>query len=347
MSEASHSSLLHETGNELTGGFNPLLLWRDRQRILAQPALAARPRPPLGNGPLRFALALGFTPVVVFGWLMSAAVDWLPERSAALDDASRSAFMHVLQAEMPHLSAHDVDRLAAANPPERLPPPSMRLVLDGKTAVFMQPMLTPEGRAERARAWLAKVRAAPLPRQHQDAVIAKVLDTAYDVRRGDAIAGALSRNLQEGGPAAQLLGLLSVVLGAWLFGKTLQGDARFAHAERAGQFYLYYGTSRLFWFLPALTVCYGVGAFASASGDERLMLLSQAVSIAISLGSFIYLLGGSAAMARALAGDQPPARGATWSIGWRLTAALAGASVVLGVLLGIVGMVIGFFAMRG
>lgn len=74
MNDGGEPSLLAAGREELTGGFHPLLLWRDRKRILAQPEIAAQPRPALANSPMRFALALSLTPLLVVGWLTSVAV---------------------------------------------------------------------------------------------------------------------------------------------------------------------------------------------------------------------------------------------------------------------------------
>jgi hypothetical protein len=338
MDESKRESLLLEGSDEMTGGFNPLLLWRDRQRILAEPEIAARPRPPLSNAPVRYALALTLTPLLLVAWLSSLLVDGYPGRESAYGpiDARFGVTIEVLSRELPGLSTEAVKVLARSIRPRDMVAEAGILRADATRALLWQPMMAPEARQRRMHDWVARVRASRLTLPHQDVLIAQVLHPAQTLQPADRINAALMRSVAEGGPVMQAISVLSLLLAAWLFGQTLRHDARFRHAARADRFYLYYSTTRMFWFLPAQTLAYGVVSYASAAGDAQMFLSAQTVSLLISLASFVYLLAGSRTMAQALAGaDRPLPPAVAWAIGWRVAAAMAAAMWVV-MLVGIV-----------
>ena len=333
MDEGKRESLLLESRDEVTGGFNPLLLWRDRQRILADPEIAARPRPPLANAPLRFALALTLTPLLLVAWLSSLLVGWDPGSEAPLGpiEARSAVTIEVLAAELPGLGTEkEVEVLARSIRPRDMVPEAGTLRNEALQSLLMQMPISADERRRRMQDWAEQVRASSLTAPHQDVLIAQVLHLAHRVRPGDRISAAVMRNVVEGGPVMQAISVLGLLLGAWLFGQTLRHDARFQHAARADRFYLYYTTTRMFWFLPAQALAYGISSYASASGDADMFVSAQTLSLLVSLASFVYLLVGSGTMARALAGKgQPLPRLAAWSIGWRLTASMGAALLAL------------------
>lgn len=343
MQDAHGTSLLDQGREEFSGGFRPLLLWRDRRRILADPVVAARPRPPLANGPLRFALALGLTPLLIVAWLTSALVGLLPDAPQESRLESRSAaIIEALQPQFPLSTPADVDSLSRAIARRRLSPEARELGREAFPLAFFQPLLPHAERRAALEAWAGRVRASGLPRLQQDVVIARVLDSAYATQRGDRFMAEVQRNVAEGGPLMQFLAAMSLIASAWLFGQTVRGDVRFTHAERADSFYLYYTTSRVFWFLPAQTLTYGVLSFASASGNAGLMQTAQAAMMILGAASFVYLMAGAAPMARALADGQPASRGATWAVAWRMFAASMVSTFLVFTAMGLMGVVVGF-----
>src|SRR5687768_12597246 len=114
MIEPGQPSLLDAGRDELSSGFNPLQLWRDRQRILADPEIAAQPRPPLANAPLRYALALSLTPLLVVAWLTSSLAGWMPRNDAGLGmiEARSAVTIEVLGEQLPGLDVEQVKVLA-------------------------------------------------------------------------------------------------------------------------------------------------------------------------------------------------------------------------------------------
>lgn len=343
MNEAREPSLLVAGREELTGGFHPLRLWRDRQRILAQPEIAAQPRPPLANAPMRFALALSLTPMLVIAWLTSMAVGLLPgdrpERGGI--EYRNETVIAALAPQLPGLDHAQLDALRRSVPRSSRPPESKALIDEAAAVAFFRPMMEPAQRRAELQSWALRVRASPLPRAQQDVAFAHILDSAYDMQRGDALMGGLSRNLSEGGPLMQVLTLVSLIFSAWLFGQMLRGDARFDRAGRSEAFYLYYTTSRVFWFLPAQALAYGLVSYASATADAGLMRSGQTLLMSIAGASVIYLLAGSRTMARALGGDgEVPPRGA-WAIAWRMLVAMGVSSVVILLLFALFGVLVG------
>lgn len=332
MDEKKDDSLLLESRDEMTGGFNPLLLWRDRQRILADPEIAARPRPALANTPLRYALALTVTPLLLVAWLSSMLVGWSPGNEAALGpmEARTAVTIEVLSAELPGLDAAQVKVLARSIRPQDMVAEASTLRKAAEQELIRQQMLMPDARRSMTRDWAARVRASTLTAPHQDVLIAQLLHMAHVLRPGDRVNAAVMHSAAEGGPVMQAVSVISLLLGAWLFGQSLRNDARFQHAARADRFYLYYTTTRMFWFLPAQTVAYGIGSYASAAGDSEMLIPAHTLSLLISAASLVYLLAGSRSMAQALVGaGQPlPAR-AAWSIAWRLIVAMGVALLVL------------------
>jgi hypothetical protein len=343
MNDGGGRSLLADGREELIGGFHPLLLWRDRQRILADPAIAAEPRPPLANAPMRFALSLGLTPLLLVAWLVSVVVGLLPGTTV-----TRGGFEFrsetVIEALTPQLPGASHAQLNELRRSLRLSPEARAFATEAASLAFIEPTLAPEERRAALEAWAQRVRASALPRTVQDVVFAHLLDTAHDLRPADELMGSFMRNLAEGGPLMQFLTIASLILSSWLFGQMVRGDARFGRAARSEAFYLYYTTSRLFWFLPAQALAYGLVSYASASGDGGVMRSAQIVSLAVSVATLLYVLAGSRQMARALAGSGvlPPRGG--WSIGWRMLVAWGVSTflVLLGFLL--VGAVMGFTA---
>ena len=346
MNDVGEPSLLAAGREELTGGFHPLLLWRDRQRILARPEIAAQPRPPLANAPMRFALALGLTPLLVVGWLTSVVVGLLPgERTERGGIEYRSeTVIAALQPQLPGLSHEQLDTLRRSVPRSERLPEATTLADEAAGVAFFQPLLEPAQRRAELEAWAGRVRASSLPRAQQDMVFARILDSAHDMRRGDALMGALSRNVAEGGPLMQFLTLLSLIFGAWLFGQMLRGDARFPRADRGDSFYLYFTTSRLFWFVPAQAVAYGLVSYASASGNLGVMRSAQFLLMSVAAASMLYLVAGSRTMARALGGTGDVQPGGAWAICWRMLVAMAVASVVILFVCALVGIIVGIFS---
>jgi hypothetical protein len=210
--------------------------------------------------------------------------------------------------------------------------------------LFLQPMATSDQRRAALQSWVARLRASTLPLPQQQALVARFLHVAYAMRRGDGFSIGIARNVSEGGPLLQVLTVVSLVLGSWLFAQTLRGDARFPNAARADAFYLYYSSSRLFWFIPAQTLAYGAISFASASGDEALLQGGRFVMVLLSAASLAYLLLGAPQMARALAAGDA-ARGAAWSVAWRVLVSLVVASLTLMMLFAVIGAVAGFVMM--
>lgn len=345
MKDGSEVSLLAAGSDELTGGFHPLRLWRDRRRILAEPAVAARPRPPLANAPMRFALALGLTPVLVVAWLASMAVALLPgERPERGGLEFRSeAVIRVLEPAL-GLDPAGVAALAGTIKRRQLVPEARTLGKEADGLVFFQPALDNTERGARLAAWLARLRASAVPREQQDILLAKLLDSAYDMRRGDRLFGEISRSVSEGGPMLQFMTLSSLITSAWLFGQMLRGDARFVHAERGDRFYLYYTTSRMFWFVPAQTLAYGVVSFGSASGNAALMQGGQLALFAVGGASLLWLLAGSRQMARALADAPHAAMRDAWSVAWRMVVAMTVSMIVMSMVFGLIGAAIGLGA---
>jgi hypothetical protein len=343
MSDADGVSLLDESRHELTGGFHPLLLWRDRQRILAQPEIAAQPRPPLANAPLRFALALSLTPMLLVAWLVSFAVGLLPgERPERFGLEYRSDA--VIEALAPHLPGVDrarLDALAHSMRRRAMAPEAARLAAEAQSLIFFRTMMPAAERQAELETWAGKLRASSVPRSQQDVLLAQMLDAAHDMRRGDQVFGEITRSVSEGGPLMQFLSVVSMLASAWLFGQMLRGDARYPNAARSDGFYLYYSTSRVFWFLPAQALAYGLVSYGSATGSAALMYWGQGVMMTIALASVAYLLAGSRRMASALAGGQTP-RGGAWSIGWRMVVAMSVSSLLMMFAFAIVGAVVGF-----
>ena len=345
MDEAEGASLLRQGHEELSGGFHPLRLWRDRRRILAEPEIAARPRPPLANGPLRFALALGLTPLLVVAWLTAALVELLPgERPAAVGMAFRSAaVIAALEPQFPLSTPADIDSLSRSMRRRELSPEAQALAREAMPLAYFRPALSLEERRAQLEAWAGRVRASGASRLQQDVLIAQFLDSAYAMRRGDKVMAQIQRNISEGGPLMQVLTVLSLISSAWLFGQMVRGDARFVHAPRSDAFYLYYTTSRVFWFLPAQTLAYGVVSYGSAADDAALMQAGQVALLTLGVLSFVWLMAGSAPMARALAGG-PAGRGATWAVAWRMVVASAVSAFLLMTAMALVGMVVGVVA---
>lgn len=351
MDQGKRGSLLAEGRDEMTDGFNPLLLWRDRRRILAQPEIAAAPRPPLANSPLRYALALSLTPLLLVAWLTSLLVDLTPR--ALIEpgpiEARSAVTIEVLGAELPGLDREQTKVLARSIRRKDMVPEAQPLAESARQILSWEPFMPAAERRAAMRDWVARVRASPLTAPHQDVLIAQLLHVAHVTRPADRLNGNLLRSIAEGGTVMQVLSVVSLLLGAWLFGQTLRSDARFQHAARADRFYLYYTTSRIFWFLPAQTLAYGIGSYASATADVAMFDSASRLSMLISLASVLYLLAGAGIMARALAGSPPaPPPHAAWSIGWRLVVSMLTSLLVvmvlgmlLAVLLGIGAILLG------
>lgn len=246
-----------------------------------------------------------------------------------------------LQPQLPGLGPAELEALRRSVPRDARLPAAKTLADEAALIAFFQPTLEPAQRRAELEAWADRVRASPLPRAQQDAVFARILDSAHDMRRGDQLIGAMSRNVSEGGPLMQFLTIVSLIFSAWLFGQMLRGDARFPRADRGDAFYLYYTTSRMFWFVPAQTVGYGLVSYASASGDVGMMRSVHLLLMSITAASVVYLLAGSHTMARALGGTGAVPPGGTWAIGWRMLAAMAVALVVIVVAFGLFGVVVG------
>jgi hypothetical protein len=330
--QPTDESLLGAGRDELSGGFHPLRLWRDRCRILAEPAIAARPHPPLSNAPLRFALSLSLTPILVIGWLVSQTVELLPTlaREAPRLETRSLVAIEALEAELPGLDRAALEALAKQPPSSAdMPPPYAELRAQAKDLVMADAGQAPAARRAALGEWIRSVRSSTLTAGQQQILLARQLRFAQAMRRGDLALQRLQRNLSEGGPVMQITALLATLLSAWLFRQALQGDARFPHAQRADRFYLWYSTSRIFWFIPAQTLSYGLGAYASATGHDALLRLSQSLTMAIGLGSLAWLLAGSPAMARALADSASVPPGGAWAVGWRMLATYAVAMLVV------------------
>jgi hypothetical protein len=344
MDEGKSGSLLADGRDEFTGGFHPLLLWRDRQRILARPDITVQPHPPLANAPLRFALTLSLTPLLVIAWLASSMVSLLPgERSERGGIEYPSAtVIEALQSQLPQLGPAQLDELRRSVPRSARAPEASAFAQEASRIAFFQPSLEPAERRAELRAWAQRVRASSLPRVQQDAVLAEILDSAHDLRRIDSLLGGVSRNLSEGGPLMQFLSIVSLISSTWLFGQMVRGDARFPAAARGEALYLYYTTSRLFWFVPAQALAYGMVSYASASDDAALLRSAQVLSMTVGVASLLYVLAGSREMARALGGGTEAPRGGAWAIGWRMLVAMTVTTIVLGFCFFVLGIVVGF-----
>jgi hypothetical protein len=329
MDEGKRESLLLESRDEMTGGFNPLQLWRDRQRILADPEIAARPRPALANAPVRYALALTLTPLLLVAWLSSLLVGWTPGEQGKMGpvEARSAVTIEVLAAELPELDAAQVKALAFS---VRLGAEARALLKAAADNLIWQPVQEAAQRRETMIDWVARVRRSSLRADEQRVLIAQVLHVAQRILPADRVSAAGLRNVSEGGPLMQLISVFGLLLSAWIFGQTLRHDPRFQHAARAERFYLYYTSTRIFWFLPAQALAYGLASYASAAGDATMFVSAQSFSLAISAAIGLYLLAGARAMARALAGAHMPLpRHAGWTIGWRMTVATAVATAMM------------------
>jgi hypothetical protein len=340
-------NLVQEYRREYVGGFHPLQLWRDRRAILANPEIAVRAHPPLANAPVRFALSFGLVPILAIGWCMSQLVEVLypeRERSGVVEQVAEPV-RQVLREALADLDDAQLAALAKSVPRTQLDPAAAPLWKEAREAATAPASINQDMSATRrdaARAWLDAVRASPLDPGQQRVLIAKAHEMSRQTSRLNRFVNDFTRSVAEGGPVMQAIGAAGMLLGAWLFGQTVRGDPRFPLAVRADRFYLYYGTSLLFWFLPATAVAYGVGSFASAAGNTELYRLNQGVMIAIAATSMVYLLAHSGRIARVLAGGEL-ARGMAFAVAWRLLAALFAAQVclmVVGMILGVIGGVL-------
>jgi hypothetical protein len=331
MSGPRDASLVAEYRREFGSGFHPLKLWRDRRAILAEPVLAARQDPPLANAPVRYALSLSLAPMLFVGWMMSLLVDLAyPDRErAGLHDGLFVSTQQRLGEELPGLDAEAVKQLAGTIPIEQMPASASQL--RDKLARIMS-------RANRIdvtelnaqmEGWIREVQSSELDAAQQRVMMAKALAAS---RYGEKLlrrVGTMQRSVLEGGPMMQVLGVFGTLLGAWLFGQMVRGDSRFVHAERADRFYLYYIPSRMFWFLPAGALAYGIVSFASATGNTGLMSYAQSGQLLVAGGALLYLLLHARDMARALCDAAPAPRGVAFAVAWRLLAAQAVAMVAI------------------
>lgn len=343
--KVEEDSLIAAGRDELTGGFHPLRLWRDRRRVLAEPVVAARPNPPLANAPLRFSLALHLTPILLISWLVGLIVDLTPNRPPALSqlEVRSVTLIEAIEPELGGLSREAVFALGKRRQdaaPDELKPLQARL----RELVVTPPTESYAERRARVDAWVRDVRASSLPEDAQRQLLANGLSMGYRLRNADVVLGRVQRNAAEGGPVLQVSMLLAALLGAWLFRQTLQGDARFVHAARADRFYLYYSTSRMFWFIPLQTLAYGVGAYGSALGRNDLLHAGQVGSTLVGAAAMVWVLLGSRQMARALSEDPQASLSAAWAVGWRQLAAMVGSFVLLAAVAAVLAVVVAIAA---
>lgn len=355
MSETQRSGALQDYRAVFGSGFDVRRLWRDRQAILADPRACTAPWPPFHYPPLRFALTLVVVPMLALAWCTSQLAGLMYPDGHGPTPVERAA--EAAEAPLDAWLGHpDPATFRALHAPKlsALPPEQRKLYDDARAALSIKPG---SGQGDPAQArrvvddFLAALQAAPLDDARRRHLAAELLRDTRGLRRIEGTVAGLLRNFTEGGGGVQMLAALSLVVNAWLFGKSLQHDARFPRAAGGAALFLYYGTARVFWFSLASMLVYAVVAFASASGDGVLMQRGTWVSQALAAAALVYLLLFAPAMARALRDDDALPRGAAVAIAWRLlwtqlasmalvfaTAALFGA---------VIGVAAAFWFMRG
>jgi hypothetical protein len=323
MGEQSASGLVREYRREFGSGFRPLRLWRDRRRILAEPALAAQSAPPLSNAPVRFALSLQLIPILTIGWAVSAVVGVLVPDEARQGESASGPIIEVLAARLPGLDDARLDRLGAAASADRLPPGARELAAEARRQLVRSgsPLLlhpAPDDNRAFARAWLRKVDSAALEDGQRRALIARiVLEAKVDARKSRMLQ-ELVRSANEGGPVLQVVGAFNLLLSAWMFAWLFQRDGRFAAAVHADRFFLYYTSSLLFWFLPLGALLYGANSYASAIGNTSMVLRINLAMQIVGIGQLAWLLWHAPEVARALGAEEPSPSRLVLITGWRL-----------------------------
>lgn len=235
-----------------------------------------------------------------------------------------------------------------------LPPEQRALYDQARAALSLKPgaRALPAAQARAAAEdFLAKLQATPMDEARRRHLAAELLRDTRGLRRIDGAVAGMLHNFTEGGAGMQVAAALSLVVTAWLFGRSLRHDARFPRAAAGGALYLYYGTALLFWFSVASIVAYGVLAFASASGNTTLFERAGQASQAVAAVSTLYLLLFSRRFALALRDDAALPRNATLAIAWKLLwtqlasfALLMAAALLAGTLAGVAAA---FWFMRG
>lgn len=344
MENPSDPSLLHEYRSEFAGRFHPLLLWNDRRRILADPAIAAQTPSPLANSPVRFALSLQLLPILFIGWLvgtlagliepgdgrvgvyagkLAPAIELLEERLGPMPDAQLNDMARQAGVQQMHPQADplwmDLVR-------------SMSLRHAGGDLAQVRDVMTD---------WLRRLDVSDVSEEHRTVLTAKALRFVRQLQKNEKFLDKIMRSITEGGVLMQVMGVFSLLFCAWLLGQMLRGDARFPLATRADRFYLYYSTSHVFWFLLAKLLCFGIASFAYAAGNASLFSHMQTAQLLVGLGMAGWLISRSGEMARVLSDAQPAPKGAALAIGWRIVVAMTVSMVVMLVIALVIGMTAG------
>lgn len=356
MSEPRAPGAFEEYRTIFGNGFDLRRLWRDRQAILADPRACTAPWPPFHYPPLRFALTLVIVPMLALAWCTTqlAGLMYPDGRGPGVTERTALAAEAPLDAWLGHPDAATFRALHAPKLSE-LPPEHREFYDDARQAIGLKPG-SGQGDPVAARrvvdAFLAGIEAAPMDVARRRHLAAELLRDTRGLRRIEATITGLLRNFTEGGAGMQVLAALSLVVSAWLFGKSLQHDARFPRQRGGAALFLYYGTAKVFWFSVASMLAYGVIAFASASGNDPLMQRANWVSQGVAVASSLYLLLFSKRFALALRdddGDLP--RYAAASIAWRLVWTQVASFALVFATAALIGTVLGiaaaFWFMRG
>lgn len=296
-------------------------LWKDRRAILANARITTEARPPLSFPPLRFALTLVIVPMLALGWVSSqlAGVMYPEGRAATPVELGTQAIEGPLDAYLGAPTDRELRALRVKT--STLPDDARELLKRTRARIDLDPFdATPDalGLREGSEAFVAELQASALPDSTRRALAADVLMKTRARRHIDRVTTGVMRSFIEGGTGMQVMSALILVTAAWRFKRSVRRDPRFPRAERAGALYLYYTTARLFWISMASIALYGVLAFASAAGDTAMFDQFNRVNMVLALGSTIYLMCYSGAVARALRDDDDLPKGAAFAIGRKL-----------------------------
>lgn len=344
MEKPSDPSLLQEYRSEFAGRFNPLRLWNDRRRILADPAIAAQPQPPLANSPVRFALSLQLLPILFIGWLVGMVSGLIApdgERANALSGKLIPA-IELLEGRLGAMPDAELAEMAGKTSVKDMPAQAdglwMHMV---RRMSFRHSMSEPAEVRDVMDDWLQRVQTSDLSEEHRAILEAKALRFLHRLQKNEKYHDKVMRSITEGGVLMQVIGVFTLLFGAWLLGQMLRGDARFSLAARADRFYLYYSTSQVFWLLMVKLLCFGVGSFAYAAGNVRLFSGAQMAQFVVAGITVLWLISRSGEMARVLCNADPAPKGAAFSIAWRMVVAMLVSTIVIVLVAVIVGIALG------
>lgn len=344
MEKHTDPSLVEDYRNEFAGRFSPLKLWNDRRRILADPAIAAKPQPPLANSPVRFALSLQLVPIIFIGWLVGSLAGLIaPDRDGAgLFSGKLVSSIALMDERLGPMPDEQLKELAGQAGVQHMHPAAEPLWMD----LVRTNSLRMQSDAAQVHAstedWLQRLDASEVSPEHRMVLTAKGLRFMQQLQASEKWQDGLMRSMTEGGVLMQVIGVGSLLFSAWLLGQMLRGNAWFPLATRADRFYLYYSTSHIFWFLLVKLLFFGVGSFAYAAGNTGLFSTAQTGQLLVAGATAIWLLSRSGEMARVLSDASPAPKGAAFAVAWRMAVAMLVSTFVMFVIAVVMGVIAGF-----